>query len=65
MSKTLTCEMMLKMTPLSVKLVLPCDSVSNCSVLVCPNEKIEMSRLQIVKKVVLFMIFIVLNIRLF
>jgi hypothetical protein len=55
---TEVCEIILKITPLSVKLVLPFDSVSKVSVLVCPNEKIEMSRLQMVKKVVLFMIFV-------
>jgi uncharacterized protein (DUF983 family) len=47
---------MLKMTPLSVKLVLALLSVSKTSVLVCPNEKIEMKRLQIIKNIVLFMI---------
>jgi hypothetical protein len=42
--------MILNITPLSVKLVLPGSSVSKVSVLVCPNEKIEMSRLQMVKR---------------
>ena len=60
-SKLDTWEIMLNITPLSVKLVDSEDSVSNNSVLVCPNEKIEMSMLQIIKKVVLFMISVLKN----
>lgn len=47
---------MLKITPLSVKLELPLDSVSNCSVLVCPNVSIETNRPQRVESKVLLII---------
>jgi hypothetical protein len=53
--------MILKITPLSTKLLLPVDSSSNWSVLVCPNEMIDMKRLQIAKKIVFFMILIFLD----
>ena len=52
---------MLKITPLSVKFAELLLSVSNNSVLVCAKEKIDINKLQSVKKVELFMALLILK----